>query len=76
MRVREPAATPMATIDPIQPLVNGSFPVIGSSLSLVTEYRGRCLRDGASQHNLGGQSTLQAVQGRRNGHCDSAKLAE
>jgi hypothetical protein len=45
--------------------------VIGSSLSLVPEYRGRCLRDSSSQHNLVSQSTLQAVQGRRNGHCDS-----
>jgi len=64
---------PLSTI---RPLANGSFPVMGSSLSLVTEYRGRCLRGSSSQHNLVGQSTLQAVQGRRNDHCDSAKLAE
>ena len=27
----------------------------------MTEYRGRCLRDSSSEHNLVGQSTLQAL---------------
>jgi len=65
----------MPHLDPIRLWLTAAFLVMSSSLSL-TEYWGRCLRDSSGQHNLVGHSTLQAVQGRRNDHCDSAKLAE